>query len=127
MKYLKTYENNKEDKFWLIPIEEPYYSIALEYIIGMVGDELEEWIEKRETIERDRDVKKGYVIIFNEYSNNNLGLEKYSWAGDKDYEYYIEKDDKLYMGKITKTFIKKNYSNEIKNFYIKNDMKKYNL
>ena len=129
--YIKRFEGfDFKKRIWLMTLKDPYYAIILKEMVGMDDDKLEEWLEKRENFNRDNDIKYGNIFLFKEY--NYLGLPEYSWAGDKEYEYWMNKcedetEDWNYMGRITKEYIDKHFPEKVEEYRIKNNMNKYNL
>jgi len=113
MKYLKTYEESKNKNFWLVRTDEPYLLASL-YKLG-ANDKQIDLIRKNVIIKNN---SKAYIGI------NNFGrIDWNPYRGTySDYNYTSFKNTGYkYQGELELT------SEDIKNWELKENTKKFNL
>ena len=127
MKYLKTYENLKEEKkYWIIPIEEPFFSAGIYKLYNMYSyiDDMEpfSYIEKilinNDLITAIRPGRRKYqktVII-----DFQIPKDSTYWGWGDDEKWQREHGYK-YMGELEIT------NEDIENYNIFKEIEKYNL
>ena len=118
MKYLKTYESYEKPKncYWKVRTDTPYFEISLDKM-GMVEDEKLDYIQMRDD---NNLINQEYVYVALNYDINitgTIGSEFY-------YDNYSRAfDDYEYLGEIEKEITPE----DIEEWHLKNDAKRYNL
>ena len=119
MKYLKTYESyGFTPELWRLKTKTPFFKVGMDKI-GITDEELENFLDENRAIENFYLDKEDYILILIDYNEN--GDKEILWSDNRNDFTYNRIRDPEYMGDVEIT------DEDIENWNIKQDAKKYNL